>query len=124
MAFARRTWLFTMGLWLSLAMVLGHALAPVGSPLARKSGSAFSAATYDVSLGAGRGGLAGKAKRLQAAADDDGGGPDLGPDLLLAAAPVLPVPSRTTLLPATDAGFVPAPFGPGGGFSARAPPRA
>lgn len=122
MAFARRTWLFTLGLWLSLAMVLGHALAPVGSPVVRKSGSAFSTATYEVSLGPARAGIAAKLKRFQIADDEDGGGPDL-PALLLAAAPVPPAPAAPAI-PIPASGFVPAAFGPGDAFRARAPPAA
>ena len=50
MAFAPRTWLYLACLWLSIATALGHAIAPVGSPLARTAGSAFSASTTDVAL--------------------------------------------------------------------------
>ena len=42
-------------LWLILAVILGHALLPVGSPLSKASGSAFSAATFEVSLAPSRG---------------------------------------------------------------------
>ena len=125
MAPARRTWLFTLCLWLSLATVLGHALAPIGSPLKPRAGSAFSLSTSDVSLGAQRTGLNDKLKRSQAAtAEEEGGSPDLSAPPLLAAAPALPQfdgpASRFTLSPSS----APAPFGPGGGFDARAPPRA
>ena len=41
-------------LWLILAAILAHAVVPVGSPLARTQGSAFSIATTDVSLAASR----------------------------------------------------------------------
>lgn len=50
-AWPNRTFLFALALLLT---VLGHALIPVGSPLARTTGSAFSASTADVSLGAAR----------------------------------------------------------------------
>lgn len=43
-------------LWLVLAAIFAHALLPVGSPLARASGSAFSATTPDVSLAPARSG--------------------------------------------------------------------
>ncbi len=38
------------GLWLLLAAIFVHALVPVGSPVFRSAGSAFSASTSDVSL--------------------------------------------------------------------------
>jgi len=46
-----RTFLLALTLLLT---ILGHALVPIGSPLARTTGSAFSASTADVSLGAAR----------------------------------------------------------------------
>jgi hypothetical protein len=45
---------FAFFLWLSLAIVLGPALDPVGSPLREVSGSAFNAFTSEVSLGPSR----------------------------------------------------------------------
>lgn len=125
MAFARRTWLFTLCLWLSLATVLGHALAPIGSPLSQKTGSAFSAATWDVSLGAPRAGVSAKLKRSQAAPDDNEGGPSpLPAPALLAAAATLPAPADSAFVPAADDGLPAIPFGIDGDFRARAPPRA
>lgn len=41
---------FVAAVWLVLAAIFAHALLPVGTPMARQSGSAFSAATVDVSL--------------------------------------------------------------------------
>jgi len=41
-------------LWLTAATVLAHALVPVGSPLARAAGSAFSASTTDVAVKPGK----------------------------------------------------------------------
>lgn len=123
MALARRTWLFSLCLWLSLATVLGHALAPVGSPLSPKSGSAFSAGTWEVSLGASRTGINAKLKRGQAG--DDNGPPDPADlPLLAAAAPSLPEPVQVPAVYTDTYLYVPAPFGAGGGFQARAPPRA
>lgn len=125
MALARRTWLFTLCLWLSLATVLGHALAPIGSPLNPRAGSAFSLSTSDVSLGAQRAGITAKFKRNQtAASDEDGDSPDLSTPPLLAAAPALPEPGETAYHFSPTPASAPAPFGPGGGFDARAPPRA
>lgn len=125
MALARRTWLFSLCLWLSLATVLGHALAPIGSPLTQKSGSAFSASTWEVALAAPRAGVNAKLKRSQAAADEEEGGPpDLSAPALLAAAPVIPEPGSGSPAFAAFLPQPPAPFGPGGGFQARAPPRA
>lgn len=125
MAFARRTWLFTLCLWLSLAMVLGHALAPIGSPLTQKSGSAFSAATWDVSLGPVRAGLNTKVRRAEAGPHDhEGGPPDSPAPVLLAAITALPQPaSGAAAYPFHDE-FAAAPFGADGHFHARAPPRA
>lgn len=124
MALARRTWLFTLCLWLSLATVLGHALAPITSPLSPRSGSAFSASTSDVSLGAPRAGLSAKLKRGEATDGEEGGPPDLSALLLPAAAPVLPAPAPRAQSFSPVPSSAPAPFGPGGGFHARAPPRA
>lgn len=47
-----------IALWLILAAIFAHALLPVGSPMARIPGSAFSAATIDVALAPSRGGAA------------------------------------------------------------------
>ena len=58
MALTARTWLYLMCLWLSIATALGHAVVPAGSPLERGQGSAFSASTSDVALGASRTGPA------------------------------------------------------------------
>ncbi len=124
MALARRTWLFTLCLWLSLATVLGHALAPIGSPLKPRSGSAFSLSTSDVTLGAQRAGINAKLKRSQTADEDEGGPPDPSAPVMLAAAPALPAPGVGPSFPSITPASDPAPFGPGGGFDARAPPRA
>ena len=123
MAVARRTWLFTLCLWLSLATVLGHALSPIASPLSQKSGSAFSASTWDVSLGAPRAGVNAQLKRSQSG-DDESGPPDIESLFLLAAAPALPEPVYASGRFPARTDHAPAPFGPGGGFDARAPPRA
>ena len=125
LALARRTWLFTLCLWLSLATVLGHALAPIGSPLTQKSGSAFSAATWDVSLGPARAGINAKLKRAQAnAGEDESGPPNLPAPVLLASAPVPPQPAAGTAVFPAPAGSTLTPFGADGHFNARAPPRA
>lgn len=120
MAFAPRTWLHLACLWLSLAMVLGHALAPVGSPLARSAGSAFSASTSDVALGSVRAGLA-KAKRT-AIADDDAGASG-GLDFLFFAAntPALQPPAFGAA-PTLRSADLPPSFPRAHGFHARAPP--
>ncbi len=121
MAFAPRTWLYLTCLWLLIATALGHAVAPVGSPLARTSGSAFSAATTDVAIGAPRIGLA--TAKPGAALDDDvgpsaGGGPFIGTT-------ANPWPARS----AEGTSFPPVPAEPAPsfprseGFDARAPPR-
>lgn len=53
-----------LGLWLCLATVLAHAALPVGSPLARKTGSAFSISTHDVALTRGRRAVPAKPRKL------------------------------------------------------------
>ncbi|MDQ8756827.1 hypothetical protein RCO27_11370 [Sphingosinicella sp. LHD-64] len=119
MAFAPRTWLYLTCLWLSIATALGHAVAPVGSPLARTAGSAFSASTTDVALAAPRIGLA----SAKPTAIDDGG-PFAG-DMPFIGSPAAAVPARFV----EDISFQPVPADPvpsfprSKGFDARAPPR-
>ena len=57
---------FAFFLWLSLAIVLGPALDPVGSPLREVSGSAFNAFTSEVSLGPSRAALPERDRKYQA----------------------------------------------------------
>lgn len=122
MAFARRTWLFSLCLWLSLATVLGHALAPIGSPLTQKSGSAFSASTYDVSLAAQRAGVTAKLKRAAWPADNDGAA---GPAPALAGETYALAPPAHAAAPAFSApDDSPVLSQARSGFDARAPPRA
>jgi len=54
LAGARTCKAWTAWLWLLLATICVHALLPVGSPLARSSGSPFSATTIDVSIAPSR----------------------------------------------------------------------
>jgi hypothetical protein len=63
--------------WLLLAAIFAHALLPVGSPLFRSNGSAFSASTVDVSLAPSRKDRPSEAKRDEDAAKADfaSGGP-------------------------------------------------
>ena len=68
---ARRQWIHLICLWLSIATVFTHAVLPVGSPLARTSGSAFSASTVEVSLGPSRRGSP-DALKEQATLEADG----------------------------------------------------
>ena len=124
MALARRTWLFTLCLWLSLATVLGHALAPIASPLAPKSGSAFSASTWEVSLGPVRAGVNARLKQAQGAPDDEGGPPDPATPVLLAAVPTLPAQPQGPATYSASQSIAATPFGSDGHFHARAPPRA
>lgn len=121
MALAPRTWLYLACLWLSIATALGHAVAPVGSPLARTAGSAFSASTTDVALAAPRIGLSTAKPTLTI--DDDGGADPGKMPLIGTTIVLLPVP------PAASTAFVPAPepapsFPRSEGYDARAPPRA
>ena len=125
LARARRNILHLIGLWLSIAMVLGHALAPVGSPVARTKGSAFSASTSDVSLGPSRAGLTAKIKRAQDGTGDGAAGSDERPAPFPApAGPPAPAarhddaPVFRIASAAAPSGAAPRPF------DARAPPRA
>lgn len=85
MALAHRRWWGLLSLWLLLATALGHALIPVGSPLAKRSGSAFSAATFEVALSASR--TPEKADQPAPRRDDPSDPPDLLIILPAAAAP-------------------------------------
>lgn len=76
-------------LWLLLAAILTHALIPVGSPLARTSGSAFSATTLDVSLAPRKGEEA--LRTGSADADRNDGAVDGGP-FIAGAAPAAAAP--------------------------------
>ena len=68
---ARRHRTYLICFWLSLVTVFTHAVLPLGSPLARSAGSAFSAFTADVSLVPSRRGQSGKLKKqLSMAAED------------------------------------------------------
>lgn len=123
MTLTRRTWLNLSALWLSLAIVLGHALVPLGEPLHSRSGSAFSAFTSDVALGPERGDEAVELRR--ASADRDGQPSLSGGDapflasasasFALASTPPRPTEFRYPALAAQDAPRR---------YQARAPPRA
>ena len=63
-------------LWLILATIFAHALLPVGSPLSRNSGSAFSATTPDVSLVPARGGASAVLAREDGGSSASLGGSD------------------------------------------------
>lgn len=93
MALAHRRWWGYLSLWLLLATALGHALIPVGSPLAKRSGSAFSAATFEVALNAARPDA--KADRIAPKRAD----PSDPPDLLAAVAAVAAPPALRATLP-------------------------
>lgn len=113
-------------LWLLLAAIGTHAMLPVGSPLARSSGSAFSAATADVSLGPQRRQVAGQAEFGQDLLANRGSGSSGGSDvplLPLAAvfSPPLPVEPRASA-PLPDDPFVES--SATSAFRARAPPSA
>jgi hypothetical protein len=126
MVSARRRRIWFVFLWMSLATVLGHAVMPLGSPLAKSSGSAFSVSTSNVSLGPTRAAAAVKAKRQQRVPPGDGEA---------TAAPwiaALPYPLYEASLPViaaeTHAGWAlaqqtPPPAPTFSGVRARAPPR-
>lgn len=88
MALARRRWWELLALWLLLATALGHGLIPIGSPLAKHSGSAFSAATFEVALSASRPDA--RADRLAPKRTDPSDPPDLLADLSEIAASAAP----------------------------------
>lgn len=114
-----RSWLYLACLWLSIATALGHAVAPVGSPLDPVSGSAFSASTTDVALAPARNAPAVK----RAFADSDPGvASDAGPALTPHAIELAPVAAYAS--PPTPSALQPPPSLPRfQGFHARAPPR-
>lgn len=121
LARSRRSLVHLLSLWLSLVMVLGHAMAPAASPLNRTSGSAFSVGTVEVSLGPSRPGLAAKLKRTA-----DGAERSAGPDNDQPA--ILPLSVLESMPPAGVATPVVAPASFVLGrterpFNARAPPR-
>ena len=119
MALAHRRWWGLLSLWLLLATALGHALIPVGSPLAKRSGSAFSAATFEVALSGSRPDA--RADRLESKRTDPSDPPDLIADLPETAAPAAPGVARPRGGIAGGAGW------PGTGRTAnqpRAPPLA
>ena len=65
-----------VALWLILATVFLHALLPVGSPMSRTVGSAFSATTVDVSLAPNRNGASTLIAQQEAISNVGLGGPD------------------------------------------------
>jgi hypothetical protein len=92
MAGALRGWSFLTCVWLSLTTVIAHAVLPVGSPLARRPGSAFSITTHDVSLRPSSRLVAGKARRLLAgdATDPKAAAGDAGDEKVWFAAEIVP----------------------------------
>lgn len=90
-------------LWLILAAIFAHALLPVGSPMARTLGSAFSATTLDVSL-APRGETL--TLLIQKGAGSSAG--LAGPDPALSPAAVLSAPSGLSAVARTSAPAGPA----------------
>jgi hypothetical protein len=123
MALTRRTWLNLSALWLSLAIVLGHALVPLAPSLHSRSGSAFSVFTTDVTLGPARGDDAAKARRATADRDRQlrhaGGDPAIVPQTRQPSLPATPAaPPAETVPPRLAAQDSLRPY------QARAPPRA
>ena len=113
----------TLALWLLLLSIFTHALVPAEAALDRARGSAFSAATDDVSLAPVRK-AAGDDRVVLRARDRDSseGAAPPGPAILAAAVSALPPPAVAhTPAIAPAASVVPG----GGGaasFQARAPP--
>jgi hypothetical protein len=120
---APRRWAFIGLLWLALATIFAHALAPTGSPLRRSSGSAFNPFTSEVAIGPKRAALPDKARHAERVSNDGdrtGGNPIVA--ILAWAAPGLrlrPPAGRVDMAGAESR----RPRRAGGGaFQARAPP--
>ena len=111
-------------LWLTAATVLAHALVPVGSPLARAAGSAFSVSTTDVAVKPGKKRAPADATCETRAADGEGcasegaDAPALAPH---SADPPAPHDASSAFAHAESS---PAPSRHAFAFRARAPPRA
>ncbi len=124
MTLAPRRWAFTALLWLALATIFAHALAPTGSPLRRSSGSAFNPFTSEVALDPKRAALPGKASQADGVSNDGSDWTNGDPTVaaLVRASPSLrrrPAESRTVIADAAP----PLPRRAGAGaFQARAPP--
>jgi len=109
--------------WLSIAIVLGHALVPLGSPVEGRDGSAFSSSSYEVSLAPIR--AAAKIERGDAGNGAPAGLDGDAPHLFLPPAPADIPPVRIGADPAPIPAAAPAPISrPGERYRARAPPRA
>jgi hypothetical protein len=112
-------------LWLALATVLAHAVIPIGSPIARQSGSAFSMSTSDVALTPKRRTVPGESRRLLKAGASEAEFASTGtidhsaPRPALADPPEVAASSGRRL---TSAGADPRERRTGAGFHARAPP--
>lgn len=112
MSRAVRAGAFAIGLWLSLAIIFIHAVAPTAAPWRVSYGSAFNGFTRDVSLGPSRTAPVEKDQRARERRDEGGGvaGARLAPAALLRAdvAPVVAVP---TAIPdrSTGGGLTPLP---------------
>jgi hypothetical protein len=114
-----------MTLWLLLLSIFAHALVPIGSPLQRTAGSAFSAFTADVSTVPTRRPLREETGARQSAGNSgesgaDSGSADAGP--LPPSAPAVSARAVGAALPAAAAPPVPLPGGGAASFQARAPP--
>jgi hypothetical protein len=120
-----RHFLYLICLWLSAFTVAAHAVAPVGSPIAKRSGSAFSASTFEVSLIPTRAWPAKAMPVLDAGpGGNDSAGANPGPSAILAA---LPLTVATAVSAQRVEGLPRDPFPPSlarAGFRARAPPAA
>lgn len=108
---AWRHWTHLFCLWLSIATVFAHAVLPIGSPLTRSSGSAFSASTSDVSLGPARRGALGKHEKLSIAPGEPSDGPSAPADFPIGLIPTAPESTAEpgwlrTVLAANDAVLV------------------
>ena len=111
-------------LWLTAATVLAHALVPVGSPLARAAGSAFSVSTTDVAVKPGKKGAPTEATCQSRSADGEGCASEGDDAPALAPHAANPAARHDAASPLARAEISAAPSRHAFAFRARAPPRA
>lgn len=111
-------------LWLTAATVLAHALVPVGSPLTRTAGSAFSASTTDVAVRPGKKRAPSEAACETRSAGDEGCASEGASAPALVAQLANPAPPHGSSSGFSRTESTTAPSSQAFAFRARAPPRA
>jgi hypothetical protein len=121
---APRSWAHIFFLWLALATIFSNALDPSGSPLQKRSGSAFNPFTSDVALGPKRVAAIGEDRKDPGVSSEGTGRADaVQTDLPLAFATfVLPFRTQSAGGPPPTAASRPSGGLASRGFLARAPP--